>query len=113
LTTPLFDNRLAAYIDAGWQLSRWEVTYALQKEIRPPEELATHVQDHGFRGDNWSPRSDRREMPFPVSCPECGGNIDEEGYCIECDAASSDASDASDNNGDGESDATGTDLTSE
>lgn len=106
-------DRLGAYLDAGWQLSRWEVTFALQHEIRPPDEIATHVQNTGFRGDDWSPRSGRREMPFPVSCPECGSNIDEEGYCIECGAASSDASDTSDTSEDGETDATGTDSTSE
>jgi hypothetical protein len=80
-------DRVEAYIDKGWQLSQWEVTFALENDLRPAEEIATHVQEHGTRGDEWTPGNPRHQMPFPAPCPECGGNLDAEGICIECGTA--------------------------
>jgi hypothetical protein len=77
-------DRLDAYLDAGWSLSEWEVIFALKNDIRPAEDIAAHVRTHGTRDDDWTPGNSRHQLPFPAACPDCGGNIDEQGYCTEC-----------------------------
>lgn len=80
-------DRLEAYLDAGWRLSEWEVIFALENDIRPAEEIAAHVREHGTRDDDWTPGNSRHQLPFPEPCPECGSNIDESGACTECGAS--------------------------
>lgn len=88
-------ERLEAYLDAGWTLSEWEVIFALENDIRPADEIAAHVQEHGTRGDDWTPGNTRHKMPFPRSCPDCGGNIDEDGVCLDCGTSVQDNSPSS------------------
>jgi len=90
-------DRLEAYLDAGWSLSEWEVIFALKKDLRPAEEIAAHVRTHGTRGDDWTPGDPYHQMPFPEPCPECGGNIDEQGVCTDCGASVRDPDPASSN----------------
>lgn len=80
-------ERLEAYLDRGWSLSEWEVVYALENDLRPAEEIAAHVRKHGTRGDDWTPGGRHHQMPFPEPCPDCGGNIDEDGVCTDCGAS--------------------------
>lgn len=77
-------DRLEAYIDAGWSLSEWEVIYALKNDLRSGEEIAENVRNNGIRGDEWTPGDRHHQMPMPEQCPECEGNINEEGVCTDC-----------------------------
>jgi hypothetical protein len=45
-------ERVEKYIDAGFPLTDTEVRVALEREVRPADEIAEHVREHGTRGDD-------------------------------------------------------------